>query len=147
MPSRGASSVPLAWTATEVPGTTDVASTETFGSPNYARRQLGGEGLPVPSTKYCSVFPPGDPARHFWGFQPGLSTPYVSRTKYGSGSSWRHFMKRDAMLPIEHPLHPPLVLEQQQRMSLRIEEQHPSAIARDALDLVHRADHPSRMAG
>src|SRR6187200_2053828 len=31
-------------------------------------------------------------------------------------------------------------------MSLRVEEQHSSAVARDAFDLVHRADDPARMA-
>src|SRR3712207_6845576 len=31
-------------------------------------------------------------------------------------------------------------------MSLRVEQEHPSAVARDALDLVHRADDPPRVA-
>ena len=53
-----------------------------------------------------------------------LGTAYqVLATGNGRCSSRRHLVKRDARLPLQHPSQPPRILEQQQRMSLRVEEQ------------------------
>src|SRR4051812_47981787 len=73
---------------------------------------------------------------------PGRSAPTTSsvlRFAQDDTESGRDFVEDHVLLTLERPAESPGVLEQDQRISLRVEQQHPAAVARDPLDLFLRS--------
>ena len=80
--------------------------------------------------------------------KPGYARNYLlpRRLAIAAGSrSANLFQELERLLPFGGPSRAPRLVEQRQRVALRVEEEHAAALAAEALDFVPRADEPARI--